>query len=218
MNGYTYKGIYASSQIVIMVPGMNDNEGQIAVHMARQAIEAETKDTDLGRFDAPGSFKEKRGVFVTLSTYPEHNLRGCIGYPEPVFSLAKAILQAAQGACHDPRFPALRPKELDSVVVEVSVLTPPEEIKIVDRKGLPDAVTVGVDGLIIENGPYRGLLLPQVPVEWDWGSVTFLDQTCIKAGLLPDMWMDETTRVYKFQGEVFAESEPRGPVRRKELS
>ena len=201
-----------------MVPGMNDNEGQIAVQMARQAIEAVTRDTDIGVFNAPGSFNEKRGVFVTLSTYPDHNLRGCIGYPEPVYSLAKALLQAAEGACHDPRFPALRPKELDDVVVEVSVLTPPEEIKIADRKNLPDVVKVGVDGLIMENRGNRGLLLPQVPVEWQWSSVTFLEQTCIKAGLLPDMWLDKTTKVYKFQGAVFAESNPRGPVRRKELS
>jgi uncharacterized protein (TIGR00296 family) len=200
-----------------MVPGMNDNEGQIAVHMARQAIEAVTRDTDMGAFHAPAGLNEKRGVFVTLSTYPDHNLRGCIGYPEPIFSLAKAILQAAEGACHDPRFPALKEKELDDVVVEVSVLTPPELIKIADRKNLPELVTVGVDGLIMENGPYRGLLLPQVPVEWQWNSVTFLEQTCIKAGLLPDMWLDKSTKVYKFQGEVFAESSPHGPVRRKEL-
>ena len=201
-----------------MVPGMNDNEGQIAVHMARQAIEAVARDTDLGVFHAPASFNDKRGVFVTLSTYPDHNLRGCIGYPEPVFSLAKAILQAAEGACHDPRFPVLKAKELDDVVVEVSVLTPPELIKIADRRNLPDVVKVGVDGLIMENGPYRGLLLPQVPVEWQWNSTTFLEQTCIKAGLLPDMWLDKFTKVYKFQGEVFSESNPHGPVRRKELS
>jgi uncharacterized protein (TIGR00296 family) len=201
-----------------MVPGMNDNEGQIAVRMARQAIEAETKDQELGNFNAPGSFKEKRGVFVTLSTYPDHELRGCIGYPEPVFSLGKAILQAAEGACHDPRFPSLKGKELDDVVVEVSILTPPEEIKIDDRKKLPDVVKVGVDGLIMENGPFRGLLLPQVPVEWEWNSTTFLEQTCIKAGLLPDMWLDRKTKVFRFQAEVFSESSPRGPVRRKELS
>jgi uncharacterized protein len=200
-----------------MVPGMNDNEGQIAVHMARQAIEAETKNTDMGSVHAPVNFKEKRGVFVTLSTYPDHELRGCIGYPEPIFSLAKAILQAAEGACHDPRFPTLKAKELDDIVVEVTVLTAPEEIKIADRKNLPEAVKVGVDGLIMENGPYRGLLLPQVPVEWEWNSVTFLEQTCIKAGLLPDMWLDKSTKVYKFQGEVFSESNPNGPVRRKEL-
>ena len=200
-----------------MVPGMNDNEGQIAVHMARQAIEAETRDADMGSIHAPVSFKEKRGVFVTLSTYPDHDLRGCIGYPEPDFSLAKAILQAAEGACHDPRFPALKAKELDNIVVEVSVLTPPEEIVIADRKNLPDVVKVGVDGLIMENGRHRGLLLPQVPVEWQWNSITFLEQTCLKAGLLPDMWLDKSTKVFKFQGEVFSESNPNGPVRRKEL-
>ena len=89
---------------------MNDQEGQIAVHMARQTIEAETRDQDMGGINAPGSFKEERGVFVTLSTFPEHRLRGCIGYPEPVFSLAKAILLAAEGACHTSPVPAAEGK------------------------------------------------------------------------------------------------------------
>ena len=197
---------------------MKDSEGEIAVEIARQAVEAEARGATKGHVDAPESFMEKRGVFVTLNSYPNHLLRGCIGFPEPIFSLASAVLQAAAHACHDPRFDDLQEDELDSIVIEVSVLPSPEEIKAADRKKLPEMVQVGKDGLIAEMGPYRGLLLPQVPVEWGWEAQMFLDQVCIKAGMTPDMWLDKRTRIYKFQAEIFAETSPRGQVVRKELS
>ena len=153
-------------------------------------MDAEVKGTGENQVNAPESFREKRGVFVTLNQYPSHLLRGCIGFPEPLFSLASAILQAAQHACHDPRFEDLQEDELDKIVVEVTILTVPEEIVVKDRKELPQKVKVGRDGLIIEHGPFRGLLLPQVPVEWGWDSEEFLGQTCMKAGMAPDMWLD----------------------------
>jgi uncharacterized protein (TIGR00296 family) len=194
---------------------MNETEGELVVRIARRTIEAEAKDEDPGQIDAPGSFRAKRGVFVTIHTYPDMGLRGCIGYPEPVFSLGKALVKAAQGACHDPRFPYLKPQELDGIVVEVSVLTPPEEIEVTDRRQLPGKVKVGQDGLIMEMGYFRGLLLPQVATEWNWDAETFLAETCVKAGLTPDCWLDKSSKVYKFQAEIFTESEPRGKVGRK---
>ena len=197
---------------------MKDSEGELAVRMARQAVEAEVTGESDGHVDAPESFREKRGVFVTLSSYPSHLLRGCIGFPEPMFSLASAILQAAQHACHDPRFEDLQKEELDGIVVEVTVLTPPEEIKVGDRKELPKMVKVGRDGLIAEYGPYRGLLLPQVPVEWGWDAEEFLGQTCMKAGMASDMWLDRRTKFYRFEGEIFAEESPRGRTVRKEIT
>ena len=194
---------------------MKENEGELAVRIARRTIEAEARDEDAGEIDAPGSFREKRGVFVTIHTYPGMDLRGCIGYPEPVFSLGKALVKAAQGACHDPRFPYLRAEEIDRIVVEVSILTLPQEVKVEDRKTLPSKVEVGKDGLIMEMGYYRGLLLPQVATEWEWDAETFLAQTCVKAGLTPDCWLDKRSKLYKFQAEVFSEKEPRGKVSRK---
>ncbi len=196
---------------------MNDIEGEHAVKIARKTIEAEARDEEPGQIDAPGSFRAKRGVFVTLHTFPDMCLRGCIGYPEPVYSLGKALVKAAQGACHDPRFPYLRAEELAKVVVEVSILTPPEEIKVEDPKSLPSKVEVGKDGLIMEMGYYRGLLLPQVAKEWGWDAETFLAETCCKAGLTPDCWLDKRAKVYKFQAEIFAESAPSGKVSRKAL-
>lgn len=194
---------------------MKDQEGAMAVKLARRAIDAETRDLDIDRFDVPAGFKERSGAFVTIRTFPGGDLRGCIGYPEPVFPLAEAILRAAQGACHDPRFPPLRPEELDQVVVEVSVLTPPLELRIRDRKEVPKNLVIGRDGLIIERGMFRGLLLPQVPVEWGWDSVTFLEQTCLKAGLTPDMWLDGRTRIFTFQAEIFREESPYGQIVRE---
>jgi uncharacterized protein (TIGR00296 family) len=196
---------------------MNDSEGEHAVRIARKTIEAEARDEEPGQIDVPGSFREKRGVFVTIHTYPEMGLRGCIGYPEPVYSLGKALVKAAQGACHDPRFPYLRADELARIAVEVSILTPPEEVKADDRKSLPSKVEVGKDGLIMEMGYFRGLLLPQVATEWSWDAETFLAETCVKAGLTPDCWLDKRSKVYKFQAEIFAENEPNGKVSRKAL-
>ncbi len=196
---------------------MKDVEGERAVRIARQTIEAEAKDEEPGSIDAPDSFRQKRGVFVTIHTYPDMALRGCIGYPEPVFSLGKALIKAAQGACHDPRFPYLHRSELDNIIVEVSVLTVPEEIEATDRKAFPSKVSIGRDGLIMELGLYRGLLLPQVATEWKWDAETFLAETCAKAGLTPDCWLDKRTKVFKFQAEIFLEDSPRGKVVRKTL-
>lgn len=196
---------------------MKNSEGEIAVHMAREVVDAEARGKETGHLDAPGSFREKRGAFVTLHTYPANRLRGCIGFPEPVFSLASALVQAAQHACHDPRFPDLDESELDNIIVEVSILTPPKAVEVSDPRQLPEVVQVGVDGLIVERGPYRGLLLPQVPVEWGWDAEEFLAQTCVKAGMSPDMWFDDQTRFYTFQAEVFSEEAPRGKVSRIEM-
>jgi len=194
---------------------MKDQEGGMAVKLARRAIDAETRDLDVDRFDVPDGFRRMSGAFVTLKTFPGDELRGCIGYPEPMFPLAEAILRAAQGACHDPRFPTLRPEELDQVVVEVSVLTPPMELKVDDRREVPKAIVIGRDGLIMERGMYRGLLLPQVPVEWEWDVTTFLEQSCLKAGLPPDMWLDRKTRIFTFQAEIFHEESPYGQILRE---
>ena len=196
---------------------MRLEDGEVAVRLARDAMESVTLERDVNEVSLPGGFMESRGVFVTINTHPDGGLRGCIGYPEPIMSLGKAIIKASEGACNDPRFQALTADELDHVVVEVSVLTRPEEVLVGDRLSLPDEVVVGRDGLIMEMGPFRGLLLPQVPVEWGWDSRTFLSQTCVKAGMTPDCWMDRSTKVYSFQAEVFTETSPRGDVVRKPL-
>jgi len=155
---------------------------------------------------------------VTLTRYPSDDLRGCIGYPEPIMPLIDAIKDSAVSASsRDPRFPPVRTEELDHIKVEVSLLTPPTEISVNKPKDYVKAVKVGEDGLIVQRNWARGLLLPQVPVEWSWDAEEFLCQTCMKAGLTPDSWLQQGTKVFKFQAEVFSETKPRGDVKRRRL-
>lgn len=195
-----------------------DEEGQLAVRIARESVDSHALGRPMPTFSVPARFNEKTGAFVTLNTHPEGHLRGCIGYPSPFFPLLKALVRSAEGACEDPRFPPLIKDEVDRIVVEVSLLTNPELIEAKKPKDYAKAVTIGLDGLIAARGSARGLLLPQVPVEWDWEPEEFLSETCMKAGLMPDAWLDESTRIYKFQSEVFAEAEPRGRIVRRDLA
>jgi uncharacterized protein (TIGR00296 family) len=195
----------------------SDEDGRLAVMLARAAIDYSVLDKAMPDIDLPDVFQKKSGAFVTLNTHPDHDLRGCIGYPTPHYHLLVSILKGAEGATTDPRFPPLRGDELDAVVVEVSLLTPPELIEVDNPKEYLEKVMVGRDGLIAEKGMNRGLLLPQVPVEWGWDAAEFLAHTCNKAGLPSDAWLDDSTKVYSFRGEIFTETEPRGEVIRKVL-
>ena len=195
-----------------------DRDGESAVRIARAVIESHVKKTEPPEIQVPDIFKKKSGVFVTITTFPGDQLRGCIGYPEPVMPLIDAIKDAAVSASsRDPRFPPVQPEELKRLKVEVSLLTPPEEVKVKKPKDLVACVNVGKHGLIMERGGRKGLLLPQVPVEWGWDTEDFLSQTCMKAGLLPDSWLQEGTNCYKFEAEVFSEEKPGGAVKRREL-
>ena len=182
-------------------------EGRLAVHLARQALTAYTESKKIIEpRDLPPVFEEKRGVFVTL--HKDGELRGCIGYPLPIMPLGKAIVDSAINACsRDPRFPCVRPTELERIELEVTILTPPE-VYAEPKKRLPEQVIIGRDGLIVTRGPYSGLLLPQVAPEWGFDSLEFLSHTCLKAGLPPDAWLDEDTEVQHFQAQIFAEVAP----------
>jgi uncharacterized protein (TIGR00296 family) len=196
----------------------SDEDGRLAVKAARSVVESHVKRESLPKLDLPNGFKNKSGVFVTLTTHPRGDLRGCIGYPEPLLALEDALRDSAVSACsRDPRFPPVKRDELDTISIEVSLLTPPEEIKVKKPAELPMHVVVGSDGLIVQRGLNRGLLLPQVPVEWEWGPEEFLSHTCLKAGLTPDAWLRDGTKVFKFQAEVFSEDTPRGTVERRSL-
>jgi len=195
-----------------------DEDGVRAVGIARAIVDAHVHGRSPPEADFPASFDERGGVFTTLTTYPKHDLRGCIGIPEPVMPLREALVQSAMSAAtEDPRFPPVRPGELDSIVVEVTLLSKPEPVPAKRPEELLRAVKVGVHGLIAQRGPYRGLLLPQVPVEQGWDVEEFLRHTCWKAGLSPEAWRDPQTRFMWFTGQVFSESSPRGPVAPKRL-
>ncbi len=191
-------------------------EGEAAVRTARSTIERHLKGESVEQGALPQKFQKEMGVFVTINRHPSGDLRGCIGFPEPIMKLEDALKRAAVSATRDPRFAPLRADELDTIVVEVTLLTPPEEVDC-SKEGLPDHITCGEDGLVISFRNRSGLLLPQVPVEQGWDEREFLDHTCLKAGLPSGFWKKEGCVVKKFQGEIFKEEEPGGNIKRKEL-
>jgi len=143
-----------------------------------------------------GKLAAHGAAFVTLTK--NGRLRGCIGYTEAVAPLFKVVQECAVAAAtEDPRFPPVSPEELPSLRVEISVLTPLFPIR-------PEEVVIGTHGLMVAQEGMRGLLLPQVPVEWGWDRERFLDQVCVKAGLPSSAWRQgETLRA--FTAEVFGE-------------
>jgi len=158
---------------------------------------------DYGETDAKAAgpnLLEKRGCFVTLHT--EGRLRGCIGIFEGRDALWKNIEEmAVQAAFHDPRFPPLSSEEFDKIDIEISVLSPLKKIDDVDE------IIVGEHGVYMTRGFNRGVLLPQVATEQGWDRDTFLDHTCLKAGLDTECWKNPETSIEMFSAEVFGEKE-----------
>ena len=150
---------------------------------------------------ARSAFDEPRGAFVTIEK--GRALRGCIGRIESSGPLWRTVVEMARAAAfEDPRFPPLEAPELEEVRLELSVLSPPHPL------GDPAAeVEIGVHGLIVQRGPFRGLLLPQVAERHRWDVTTFLTETCRKAGLPADAWRRADTRAWAFRADVFAEGE-----------
>ena len=202
---------------------LSDDEGKFLVELTRTTVEQYLKSGRVPKppKDTPKKLFEHCGVFVTINTIrgSERELRGCIGYPYPTSPLVQAVIDnAVNAATQDPRFEPLTPEELGHVVFEVSVLTPPELVKTDNPKEYVKKIRVGQDGLIVERGPYKGLLLPQVPVEWGWCEEEFLCQCCNKAGLPADTWLTKDAKIYKFQAIVFDEQTPGRETKRLTLT
>jgi len=150
---------------------LNLEEGKKVLKLARDTIEHYLEEGEApDPPENPSGFIEKeRGVFVTLKK--DGALRGCIGKPLPSQSLFEGTMDSAISAStKDPRFRRLKKEELDDVIIEVTILTPPEEIEVEDPKDYPEKIEVGCDGLIVKDSGREGLLLPQVPVEQGWDS------------------------------------------------
>jgi uncharacterized protein (TIGR00296 family) len=194
-------------------------EGKFLIELARNAVKEylETRKYVKTPENTPKKLYEHCGVFVTINRVKTgaKELRGCIGYPYPTNPLVEAVIDSAiNSATQDPRFYPLSLSELDDVVFEISVLTPPEAMEVKKPEDYVAKIKVGEDGLIVEKGIFKGLLLPQVPVEWGWCEEEFLCQCCIKAGLSPDSWLTKGAKIYKFTCEIFRESKPEGKVER----
>jgi uncharacterized protein (TIGR00296 family) len=188
-----------------MLNELSEEQGKKLIGLAKKAIslklEGKAIKVDEG---LKKEFSAKRGAFVTLTIDGE--LRGCIGIVEQIYPLWQTIVHAAESAAfEDPRFEQLAKEELEGVKVEVSVLTEPKLISVKDASDYIKEIKIGRDGLIIDGRFGKGLLLPQVAVEWKWDSKQFLEHTCEKAGLSRDSWKNLGNKIYKFQAQIFTE-------------
>jgi len=172
---------------------------EVLFRVARDSIQAHLQGGKAALPQATSPvLSQPSGVFVTL--HRRGRLRGCIGYLEAMKPLLAAVQEMAVAAAFgDPRFPPLRPDELAELDVEISVLSPMCQIKNTEE------IQVGRDGIYLERGPQRGLLLPQVATEQGWDRPTFLKQTCLKAGLPSDAWQDPATRIFIFSAKILHE-------------
>ena len=195
---------------------LSDSDGVVLVKTARRAVTGFLSNGNRIKLepDLEEKFSFNSGVFVTLNN-PD-GLRGCIGFPMPEKKLSHAIVDGAiAAATEDPRFPSVKTNELNDIVFEVTVLTPPIEIDVYDPMEYLEKIKVGRDGLIIRHSFSSGLLLPQVPVEYGWNTEEFLQHTCEKAGLARDTWKNESVKIEKFEGIIFKEETPNGTIVRE---
>ncbi len=182
------------------MPPLSDTDAACLLRLARQAVEECAVRRRLPQVEEPReeSLRTNCGAFVTLRT--AGHLRGCIGHIEPSAPLYETVRECAVAAAtRDPRFEPVTPLEVPHLRIEISVLSLLTDVR-------PQEVEVGRHGLLISKGFRRGLLLPQVAIQWHWDREQFLDETCVKAGLAPDAWR-HGARIQAFTAQVFGEPE-----------
>jgi AmmeMemoRadiSam system protein A len=178
-------------------PEFSREERSILLRLAHASIEAALEKREISLDPPSPHLAEPRGAFTTI--YFRSQLHGCVGFVFPVASLYRTVAETARAAAfEDTRFTPVTREEAPELQVSLSILSPLQPIA-------PEEVEIGRHGLVISQHGRRGLLLPQVPVEHSWDSTTFLEQTCRKAGLLPDAWQKGAT-IEGFTAEVFGDS------------
>jgi AmmeMemoRadiSam system protein A len=174
-------------------------ERRALLGLARRAIEASLRGEPMPEAADPDLPERRAGAFVTI--HRQGVLRGCIGSFEVDDPVAAVVARCAVAAAReDPRFPPVTLAEAGLLDLEISVLGPLEPIEPAD----PGAIVIGRHGLLVEQGYRRGVLLPQVAVEWHWDRTAFLTQTCLKAGLPSDAWQ-RGAQMFRFEAAVFGE-------------
>ena len=167
--------------------------------LARRALNACVRREPLPLPESGAALDDHRAAFVSIHKHGE--LRGCLGRLDTRWPLSRLIVHLAQEVAHgDPRFTPVEPAELEALQLELSILTPERQIRDLSE------IVIGRHGLIVERVNARGLLLPQVAVAYGWDARTFVEHTCVKAGLPRDAWQQAT--VYAFEAEVFGERDP----------
>ncbi|UCC66953.1 MAG: AmmeMemoRadiSam system protein A [Deltaproteobacteria bacterium] len=177
--------------------GLSEDEKKTLLEIAKKVIWNKASGKNVPEFKVESKrLNEPRGAFVTINKHGD--LRGCIGFIKGIKPLYQAVEEmAAAAAFNDPRFPPVTEKELKDLEIEISVLTPLKQIDDVDE------IEVGKHGIYIERGFYSGLLLPQVATEYGWDRQTFLEQTCLKAGLPRHAWKEKESKIYIFSADIF---------------
>jgi len=169
---------------------------------ARSSVEAASRGSALPAAPSEGALGAHLGAFVTLRTKQGSELRGCIGCFTPMGTLGQTVVRmAAAAAVEDPRFPPVRPSEIGSLFVEISVLSPMKPAR-------PSDVVPGDHGVYIRRGARSGTLLPQVAREEGWDRDQLLGHVCLKAGLPPAAWKSEGVELFTYTAEVFSEDRP----------
>jgi uncharacterized protein len=171
-------------------------ERKLLLRLAHDAIVTSLEHRELSLSPVPPHLNESRGAFTTL--YFRGELRGCVGHVYPIDSLYRTVAETARAAAfEDTRFSPITRDEAAGLEISLSVLSPLRTVE-------PQQVEVGRHGLLVSLHQHRGLLLPQVPIEHGWDRITFLEQTCRKAGLPPDAWQTDA-RIEVFTAEVFGD-------------
>jgi uncharacterized protein len=199
---------------------MSEIYGEKLVKLARKAVEKYLDESVVINDDNSYGLSQKAGVFVTLN-YLSNNkeyLRGCVGFPVAEKTLYQSVIEAAiAAATQDPRFEPINKEDIENIIFEVSVLSPPEKIEVQNTKDYKNHIKIGRDGLILKCKYGSGLLLPQVPVESNWDIDEYLANICYKAGAPPDAWLMPESQLYKFRAIIYKEFEPSGNVKKVDL-
>lgn len=168
--------------------------------LSRKILENELENKNHSLENDNTKFDKKRGVFVTINN--KKTLRGCIGYIKPIDTIWNSVIRMTKSAAfNDPRFASIEKDELSDLDIEISVLS-----KLIKVRNIED-IQVGRDGLLIKKGFNSGVLLPQVATKNNWDSKTFLENTCWKAGLNKNCYENEDVEIFRFEADVFSESE-----------
>lgn len=179
---------------------LNSSDKDALLKFARLTLEARLK-----KMKAPGlnalsdEMLLRKGAFVSL--HRNNELRGCIGQIYPEQELYRVVQHCVlNAALEDGRFSPVTLDELRDLEIEISVLSPLHRIQSIEE------IELGLHGLYMVQGPYRGLLLPQVATECGWDRIEFLEHTCLKSGLPRSAWQDPKTIIYIFEAEIFSET------------
>ena len=199
---------------------MSEIYGEKIVKIARKAVEKYLNESVVINADNSYGLSQKAGVFVTLN-YLSNNkeyLRGCVGFPVAEKTLYQSVIEAAVAAAtQDPRFEPINKEDIENIIFEVSVLSPPEKIEVQNRKDYKNHIKIGRDGLILKCKYGSGLLLPQVPMELNWDIDEYLANICYKAGAPPDAWLMPESQLFKFGAIIYKEIKPNGNVKKVDL-